>query len=147
MGSMARLFDGLSTVGRRENNSRSSWSFLRLLRSGSPAWVPELDAGFLESRARQTVKCWLCFVCHASHDYSFELCAHLDRDHRQMTCLFALNPRLFPRCSICRKFSLFLQSFAVAKGTFRLIFFSCYFRLRVCLSGRSDVASYGVPHR
>lgn len=104
MGSIELMFERVSTPGSRDGSSPINWHLLRLLRCGSPSWIPELDPDFLSSRARTTIKKWVCFICHAGHDKSYELCTHLDSHHRQMSCTFSMNPQLFPRCTICREF-------------------------------------------
>lgn len=144
---MERLFDGPPTVGRSDVVPRSDLPVLRLFRSGSSSWVPELDADFLGSRARQTIKCWMCFICHSSHEHSSELGAHLDQTHRQMTCLFAMNPRLFPRCLVCGKFFPFSFCSSIVWSWPLMFVHDGFFRLPICVSGRPDASPYRVSHR
>jgi hypothetical protein len=87
------------------------WPFLRLLRSGSPSWVPEFHAPFLASTARQSIKQWICFVCHSVHLQSYDLCSHLENQHPQLNRIFSMNPQLFPRCTNCREYFWFCYFF------------------------------------
>lgn len=107
MGSMVPLFDRAILPSSRTDVLPFDWPFLRLLRSGSPAWVPEVDARFLTSTARRNIKQWICFICRAVFVQSYDLCAHLENQHPQMHCTFSMNPQLFPRCLMCSE-SLFL---------------------------------------